>query len=121
MPIQVKIMEPGCVPVPVCDHCGQEIVFAEDGNQTWEVDGRGNPVGDRLFFTHKDCQAAFEDTHGGKDRWLADELMWFPILVADSLGLTWDPVHGWAAAECDGGLPTALATRPEDPEGQKGP
>ena len=48
-------------PAIVCDHCGQEITTADDGNYQWHLGGP--PAPQAVYFTHKRCCRAFEAAH----------------------------------------------------------
>jgi len=71
-------------PVIFCDHCGKQITDAKDGNYEWLVDDSG-PIDGKIFFTHKDCCYAFEEANGGRGYWYCDELLLFPLFVANNL------------------------------------
>lgn len=68
-----------------CDHCGEQIEQAKVGNYEWLADGDGE-----LFFTHKSCSLAFEETYGGRAAWLACELSALPFYLMKNLALSWD-------------------------------
>ena len=70
-------------PIVICDHCGQEIRCAAEGNYQWLDSDR--PA--RLYFTHKACCHAFEKRHGGS--WYAMELNWLPAYLVNNLEIDW--------------------------------
>lgn len=75
-------------PVFFCDHCGDEIVEASDGNYEW----RPSDERDRyaVFYTHKHCCHGFEQQRGGSAVWYADELAVLPTYLLTNLKLTAD-------------------------------
>jgi len=81
MPIEVRERRGKCYPVVVCDHCGEVISDAQDGNYEWQQGG--GPV----FFTHKRCCLAFEDARGGRSVWGACPLSVLPVYLAGNLKL----------------------------------
>jgi hypothetical protein len=81
MPLEMRFHEGKWCPVVVCDHCGERIESACDGNNEWRQD---DPT---PRFIHKHCSNAFEDSHGGRAAWLSGELRVFCIYLADNLNL----------------------------------
>jgi len=71
-------------PAILCDHCGQEIRRATDGNYHWRMDLDGpQPVA----FTHKGCCTAFEA--GEPDAvWAAQPLDALPAYLCRNLSVT---------------------------------
>ena len=59
-------------PAVVCDHCGERIGDANDGNAEWRPDD----VEGRVFFTHKRCTRGFRG--------------------ADQAGWHWQPLSAFA-------------------------
>jgi hypothetical protein len=70
----IRIIQDGKYDRPVifCDHCGDEIKDAEDGNYHWRVGESAGASRAPLFFSHKRCCSAFESTNRGD--WGAMEL-----------------------------------------------
>ena len=58
MPLVIQFTGPYAAPKILCDHCGEEITEAKDGNYQWRAllqeDGACMP----MVFTHKRCCAA---------------------------------------------------------------
>jgi hypothetical protein len=71
-------------PAIECDHCGQRIRTARDGNVQWALRAKGPMV----YFTHKRCCHAFEEANPGI-LWGAMELSQFPLYLANSLKASW--------------------------------
>jgi hypothetical protein len=80
-----------CCPVVVCDHCGEVIKDAKEGN--YEFHAGGGPV----FFTHKRCCRAFEEAYGGRRMWWWCSLECLPIYLGNNLKLDWEKAKQWAA------------------------
>src|SRR5262249_7470771 len=59
-------------PGVVCDHCGEEIADARDGNYQWRTGGHDTDWGSRVYFTHKRCCPPFEQARP------ADDFLWGP-------------------------------------------
>ena len=74
-------------PVVRCDHCGDEITKATDGNYEWEMAEGGEVATGQIFFTHKHCCRPFERVHGGRERWYWDLLSDLPVHRSANLGL----------------------------------
>ena len=92
MPLEVRVRNGMCCPVVVCDHCGEVIEDAQEGNYEFPLDG--GPV----FFTHKGrCSLAFEEANGGQDAWGVMELSVLPIYLGNNLKLDWKKAKQWAA------------------------
>ena len=49
--------------VVVCDHCGEAIADARDGNCQWKMSLKNTDVGSQAFFTHQHCCHPFEQAH----------------------------------------------------------
>lgn len=96
MPIKIVMENNGSCPCVFCDHCGERIVGAEDGNYEWRWQDEGQ--GAELFFTHKLCCEPFEASRGGSSEWCAEELRDLPIRLAANLGMPID------VRQTDGGL-----------------
>jgi hypothetical protein len=73
-------------PVVVCDLCGAEITDALDGNYQWVMDAEGRPHWAEVYFTHKRCCHAFEQTNGAV-LWGAIGLECLPIFLGTNLRL----------------------------------
>lgn len=83
-------------PVVICDHCGQRIESARDGNVEWQVDAEGRPTaGGAIFFTHKDCCRAFETA--ARNRWYTQELSAFLVYLGNGLHVSWREARRVAA------------------------
>jgi hypothetical protein len=89
MPLQIKLEEGRDRPVIVCDHCGEEITDARDGNYQWKVSAEGDRAEGHLYFTHKGCCRAFEAANRGDHDWYAMELACLPIFLGNNLNLNW--------------------------------
>ena len=85
MPLQIKIEGKFAKPIIVCDHCGQQITDARSGNYEWIVNERGHPVEDRIYYTHKQCCRAFEQSNGDRSNWNAVSLQCLPVYLANNL------------------------------------
>jgi len=81
----------GSAPILVCDHCGQRIERASDGNVEWR---RGD---DKVFHTHKRCSWAFEGAHGGRAKWSASEIDVNLLYLAHNLQVDWKKAEERAA------------------------
>jgi hypothetical protein len=88
MGLRMKIFGGCCGPVVVCDHCGQEIEDACDGNYCWGGEVADGFHGDRPYFTHKRCHAAFDKAHPDICS-MTGELEWLVPYLAYNLGLNW--------------------------------
>jgi hypothetical protein len=77
-------------PAVVCDHCGEPIRDACEGNCQWRAGGDGTP-----YFTHKSCCRAFEAARGG--HWCAMELQCFPVYLGNGLKVKWRAARRAAA------------------------
>ena len=73
-------------PMVFCDQCGERIV--KSGNYEYRVGKEGQPETGEIFFTHKECCRAFEETHGGKTGWHANELDELPLFLRNNLKIT---------------------------------
>lgn len=94
MPIRiVKVGELYC-PMAVCDHCGQPVSDAHDGNALYleKRVGTGWAVDDRIFITHKKCNSTFERSHSEQFRieLMTEELDVFIARLVQNLGITLD-------------------------------
>jgi len=80
MSIEIRQQKRQSCPIVVCDHCGQPITEATNGNYEWKMGGSG-PV----YFTHKDCCREFEEAHGGTLAWNCCGLGVFSIYLDANL------------------------------------
>jgi hypothetical protein len=91
MPLVVKALDNRSCPVVVCDHCGEQITDALDGNYQWRMGLNDTDFGGRVYFTHKGCCKAFEDAHPEDGFvWGAMELSCLPIYLGNGLALDWE-------------------------------
>src|SRR5262252_7506488 len=88
MPLMIHIGGPYAAPMIVCDHCGNAITRAQDGQYQWPH-AAGIAEGQRapMVFTHTTCCDAFEQAHGGG--WGAIGLEALPALLATHLHIPW--------------------------------
>jgi hypothetical protein len=84
MPLEISPDGPFDRPVVVCDHCGEQIEDAKDGNYQYRIDERGFPHGP-LYFTHKECCLAFEAADPERGVWSATELDYLPLYLVNNL------------------------------------
>ena len=95
MPLKIEITNHGAGPVIVCDHCGERIADAAEGNYEWArvIDTPGERVA--VYFLHKWCSPAFEQRRG-----LVLDSMELTVMLpylAQNLQLDWD--KAWSQAE----------------------
>jgi hypothetical protein len=86
MPLSVSHEGPLCRPVIVCDHCGEIIRDAKDGNYMWKPNDHQEREVFRMSFTHKACCHVFEQQRGSG--WFAEELAALPCFLLVNLNLT---------------------------------
>ncbi len=104
MPIVIRNANGRSCPQVLCDHCGEAIATAQDGNYQWRWGSGSDPA--PVFFTHKRCCLAFEaaDTDGeGQWLWAAMDLQVFPVYLSRILR-----IEDWEAAETSADLLGAL-------------
>jgi hypothetical protein len=89
MGLRMNIFGSCCGPVVVCDHCGQEIEDAREGNYCAGGEVADGFHGDRAYFTHKRCHGAFEQADPDIF-YMTWELEWFLPYLAYNLGLNWE-------------------------------
>lgn len=77
-------------PVVVCDHCGQRIEKASEGNYQYLHEGG------KVYFTHKKCCMAFEAARGGRLRWAGMPLEVLLVHLAHNLKVDWKKANEWA-------------------------
>lgn len=85
-----------------CDQCHGRIDTAAGGVYAWRRDtlladaGEGmeqSPEGGEMAVLHKgECHSAWEATTGHWQPW--GELSWFPIFVANNMGMDWERTVG---------------------------
>jgi hypothetical protein len=98
MPLIMQDRDGHACPVVVCDHCGERIEDARDGNYQWRMGLRDTDWGSRVFFTHKRCCHAFEQAHPEEGfTWGAIELECFPVYLGNNLRLDWEAARRTAA------------------------
>ncbi len=95
MALKIEITPHGAGPVIVCDHCGDRITDAAEGNYEWP--GVSNTPGQRVavYVLHKWCSPAFEHRHS----MVLDSMELTVMLpyLAQNLGLDWN--MAWSQAE----------------------
>jgi hypothetical protein len=98
--VPLRIQDEGGLdrPVVICDLCGAEITDALDGNFQWAFDDEGRLDGGEVYFTHKRCCHAFEQSNGGGGAcWGAIGLECLPIYLGANLRLNWPAAARTAA------------------------
>lgn len=86
MPIVIKSKGRLAAPCVVCDHCGEEIEDARDGNYQWVMGRSATEPAQPVYFTHKACCAPFEAARPG-DHYGAVCLDVLPVYLANGLGV----------------------------------
>ena len=81
MPLHIAQGRRTANPGITCDHCGEAITRADDGNYEWRHTDEG--VTTHIVFTHKRCCHAFESLHPGP--WQAIDLEWLVVFLANNL------------------------------------
>jgi hypothetical protein len=90
MPLVIQVNGPYAAPKILCDYCGKEIADAKEGNYQWShVGGYEEGQTAEIYFTHKDCCHAFEQTHGGHYGWGAIGLEALPYFLMQNLKVSW--------------------------------
>ncbi len=97
MPLKIEMTSDRAAPIIVCDHCGEPITDAREGNYQWLAEAEGDTVRRFLFFTHKWCCHDFEQARGGAATWYAMELVDLLPYLAASLKL--DRAHAQSRAD----------------------
>lgn len=86
MPIVIVQGPPGSSHLEaVCDHSGNPIARAADGNYYW--DSGDEKSGARIYLAHKHCSFEFERATKPQGSWAALELSEFPVRLAANLDL----------------------------------
>jgi hypothetical protein len=85
MAIQIVQIKGRSCPVVFCDYCYKQITEARDGNYEWLAGNDGRPLDGNIYFTHRRCRHAFEETFGGKAAWYASDLRVFPVYMFHNL------------------------------------
>jgi hypothetical protein len=88
MPLVIKAAGDVSKPVVICDHCGEEIAEARQGNYQWRMSDAGKGIEGRVYFTHKHCCHAFEQVNPDPC-WGSMELECLPVYLANNLGIDW--------------------------------
>jgi hypothetical protein len=96
MPLVIKAEGDLSKPVIICDHCGQEITEASQGNYQWKMSKLGKGVEGVVFFTHKSCCHAFEALNPAPC-WGAMELDCLLVYLANNLKVNWEKARKKAA------------------------
>jgi hypothetical protein len=94
MPLQIHYHEGQFCPVVVCDHCGEVISNAREGNYQWQASLSSEVPPAPIYFTHKHCCRAFEAARGGRALWMSIELQCLPIYLERNLKLDWKKANG---------------------------
>jgi hypothetical protein len=96
MPLEIRMDGPYAIPTVLCDHCGEAITDAQDGNYQWSDALLQEDPTTPMYFTHKACCDAFEQVRGGMQAWSAIGLECLPYLLARNLRLTWQQAQAAA-------------------------
>lgn len=96
MPMGIRIRGPHSCPVVICDHCGEVIEDARDGNYQWQGAIHEDEIA-LMVFTHKACCDPFEHAHRHEGSWCAIGLDALPHFLLRNLGLTWKQSRSCAA------------------------
>jgi hypothetical protein len=75
MPFMSLTEQGRSAPVVVCDHCGERIGRASEGNYEWESGVYEEGHLTQIYFLHKQCSRAFEERMG--KRMAQTELQYF--------------------------------------------
>jgi hypothetical protein len=97
MSLQMICVEGRFRPVVVCDHCGEQIADAKDGNYEWRMREDGQIEDGQIYFTHKACCRPFEIANGGRVHWFAIGLECLPVYLATNLERDWAKAKKTAA------------------------
>ena len=91
MPLVIQAQDHRPCPIIICDHCGQPISDATDGNYQWRMGMNDTDFGSRIYFTHQRCCHPFEEAHWGDGFvWGAMELQCLADLPRNNLALDWE-------------------------------
>jgi hypothetical protein len=82
MPLHILQRRRTADPGITCDHCGEAITTAADGNYQWRHTDEGETT-TQIVFTHKRCCHYFELLHPG--HWMAIDLAWLVVFLANNL------------------------------------
>ena len=96
MPLVIECNGPYALPKVACDHCGELITHASNGNYQWSDEAIAAGATTPMYFTHKQCCEAFERDRGGD--WSAIDLEALPFYLVKNLK------SSWRAAEVSGRL-----------------
>lgn len=72
MPIRIVADGQYDKPVIYCDHCGEPILKAEEGNYQYKSMGTLEQGGTPIMFTHKRCCSSFDRTDQGRSTGAVD-------------------------------------------------
>src|SRR5215216_1154571 len=90
MPFVIQFCGAYAVPRVLCDHCGEEIKTAADGNYQWShADGCEEGQTAPMYFTHKACRRAFEKSSADPLAWGAIGLEALPYYLMHNLKVSW--------------------------------
>ena len=93
MPLQIKLEDNLYMPVAVCDHCGEQIIDAKQGNYEWRVQPPDYDTDGDVFFTHKGCSRAFRLARPVEPgHWCCIELRELTMRLSANLGQSWQDV-----------------------------
>jgi hypothetical protein len=81
-------------PALLCDHCGQEITTADQGNYEWRMDPTTTPQ--PAYFAHKRCSRALEAAKSGGRLWGTMPLECLPVYLARNLEVDVADAEEWA-------------------------
>lgn len=101
MPLQIEMSPESVRPVVVCDQCGEVIADARQGNYQWQAPLDPGLSRKFVFFTHKTCSHAFEQTRGGGGAWYTMELTELLPHVARALQVDWDEAIRYAGLSAE--------------------
>ena len=85
-------------PIVCCDHCGERIQDAKNGNFMWMIGPNISlPEDGKLYFTHKRCCGPFERSFDMPEGCMlaSGELSWFPIYLERNINLDRAEAERW--------------------------
>ena len=66
MPIKVKIVPNGALPIAICDYCGERIEDARAATYEWDGGTYESDSLCEVFLLHGNCSPAHEKAHGSR-------------------------------------------------------